>query len=546
MIFMAQIGGTPILILKEGTDRRTGKTAKEQNFAAAIAIAEIIKSSLGPKGMSKLLVDNLGDITISNDGKTILDEIEVEHPAAKMIVEIAKTQYNKVGDGTTTSVVIAGELLKKAQNLLDEDIHPNVIFHGYRLAMKKAEEILNTISKKINIQDKNTFKKVAKTSMNSKNIVGAQEKFAEIAMNAIMQVRNPRNGGFTADLDDIQIIKKSGKSIQDSELIFGLIVDKEVVHSGMPKRITNVKIAVIDTALEIEKTEFTAEIRVKNPNQLQNFIDQEDKMLKDMTDKIISSGANVVFCQKGIDDTAQDFLAKSGVLSVRRVKKSDMEKLTRATGAQILNRIEDLSPKSLGIAGLVEEMKVGKDNMIFITGCKDPKAVSILVRGSSTNIVEEANRSMHDALCAVKALVEDPAIIAGGGATLMELSKQLRNYASTIGGKEQLAIEAYAEALEIVPKILAENAGMDPVELIADLRAKHEQSNGTDYGIELFTQKICNMIDVDVIEPRSVLLQAIHSATEVACLIVKIDDVIVASKLSRGPKMPGKEHEIEE
>ena len=543
---MAQIGGTPILILKEGTDRRTGKTAKEQNFAAAIAIAEIIKSSLGPKGMSKLLVDNLGDITISNDGKTILDEIEVEHPAAKMIVEIAKTQYNKVGDGTTTSVVIAGELLKKAQNLLDEDIHPNVIFHGYRLAMKKAEEILNTISKKINIQDKNTFKKVAKTSMNSKNIVGAQEKFAEIAMNAIMQVRNPRNGGFTADLDDIQIIKKSGKSIQDSELIFGLIVDKEVVHSGMPKRITNVKIAVIDTALEIEKTEFTAEIRVKNPNQLQNFIDQEDKMLKDMTDKIISSGANVVFCQKGIDDTAQDFLAKSGVLSVRRVKKSDMEKLTRATGAQILNRIEDLSPKSLGIAGLVEEMKVGKDNMIFITGCKDPKAVSILVRGSSTNIVEEANRSMHDALCAVKALVEDPAIIAGGGATLMELSKQLRNYASTIGGKEQLAIEAYAEALEIVPKILAENAGMDPVELIADLRAKHEQSNGTDYGIELFTQKICNMIDVDVIEPRSVLLQAIHSATEVACLIVKIDDVIVASKLSRGPKMPGKEHEIEE
>ncbi len=546
MILMAQLGGTPILILKAGTERRTGKSAKEQNFAAAMAIAEIIKSSLGPKGMSKLLVDNLGDITISNDGKTILDEIEVEHPAAKMMVEIAKTQYNKVGDGTSTSVILAGELLKKAQSLLDQDIHPNIIFHGYRLAIKKAEEILEKIGKKVDFQDKESFKKVARTSMNSKNIGGAQEKFAEIAMQAIMQIKNPIAGGYSVDLDDVQIIKKSGKSIQDSELIYGLIVDKEVVHSGMPKRIPNAKIAVIDAALEIEKTEFTAEVRVKSPAQLQTFMDQEEKMLKDMTDKIIAVGANAIFCQKGIDDTAQDYLAKAGVLSVRRVKRSDMEKLTRATGARLINRIEDLTPESLGTAEIVEEGKVGKDNMIFITGCKDPKAVSILVRGSSTNIVEEANRSMHDALCAVRALVEDPISIAGGGASLMEISKQLRVYATTVGGKEQLSIESYAEALETIPRVLAENGGMDPVEILAGLRAKHEKSNGTDFGLELFSQKIVNMFDAGIIEPRSVLLQALHSATEVACMIVKIDDVIVASKLSKGPKMPGKEHEIEE
>ncbi len=546
MIYMAQLGGSPILILKEGTERRTGKSAKEQNFAAAIAIAEIIKSSLGPKGMSKLLVDNLGDITISNDGKTILDEIEVEHPASKMMVEIAKTQYNKVGDGTTTSVIIAGELLKKAQALLDEDIHPNVIFHGYRLSMKKAEEILNKIGKKVDFKDKEAFKKVARTSMNSKNILGAQEKFAEIAMNAIMQVKTARNGGYVVDLDDVQIIKKSGKSIQESELIYGLIIDKEVVHSGMPKRISNAKIAVIDAALEIEKTEFTAEIRIKSPAQLQKLMDQEEKMLKDLTEKIVSVGANVVFCQKGIDDTAQDFLAKAGVLAVRRVKRSDMEKLTRATGAQLINQIEDMSPKSLGTSECVEEVKVGKDNMIFITGCKDPKAVSILVRGSSTNIVEEANRSMHDALSAVKALVEDPTIIAGGGAALIEVSKQLREYATTIGGKEQLSIESYAETLEIIPKILAENGGMDPVEAIAGLRAKHEKSGGFDFGLELFSQKIANMVDLGIIEPKAVLLQALHSATEVASILVKIDDVIVASKLSKGPKMPGKQDEIDE
>jgi len=536
---MAQIGGYPVYILKEGTERRTGKSAKEENFSAAIAVAETVKTSLGPKGMNKLLVDSLGDITITNDGKTILDEIEVQHPAGKMVVEIAKTQHDKVGDGTTTSVVIAGELLKKARELDNQDIHQNVIFHGFRKALVKAEQILNDISKAVDIGDIESFKNVARTAMNSKNIAGAQERFAEIATNAIMQVKTQGDKGYLVDFDNIQIIKKAGKSIKDSELIQGLIIDKEVVHSGMPKKVEDAKIVVTDAALEIEKTEITAEVQVKSPIQLQGFIDNEENMLKSMVDKIVAAGANVVFCQKGIDDTVQDYLAKNGILSVRRVKRSDIEKLTRATGAKITNRLEDLDPETLGYAGLVEEKKVGKDHMIFISGCRDPKAVSILVRGGGTNITEEADRCMHDALSAVKALVELPEIIPGGGAAQVEIAKRLREYAGTIGGKEQLAIEVYADALEIIPKVLAENGGLDAVEILADLRAKHDVEGGVVFGLNLFSGQIENMEDATIVEPKAIFLQGLRSATEVANMIVKIDDVIIASKLSKGPKNPG-------
>lgn len=535
---MAQIGGTPIFILREGTERKTGKSAKEENLASAIAVCEMVRSSLGPKGMNKLLVDSLGDITITNDGKTILDEIEVAHPAAKMMVEIAKTQHDKVGDGTTTCVIITGELLKRARDLINQGIHPNVVFHGFRKAMVKSEQILNEISKKVEEDDISSFHNVAKTAMNSKNIAGAQEIFAEIATSAIMQVRTPSERGFTVDFDNIQIIKKAGKSIKDTELIQGLIIDKEVVHSGMPKRIQDARIALTDAALEIEKTEIDAEVRVKNPAQLQGFIDNEEQMLKSMVDKIAAAGANVVFVQKGIDDTVQDYLAKLGILAVRRVKRSDMEKLTRATNGKIITRLEDLDPDSLGTAGLIEEKKVSKDNMIFITGCQDPKAVSILVRGAGTHIVEEADRCMHDALSAVKVLVEMPEILPGGGATQIELSKRLLEYAGTIGGKEQLAIEQYADALESIPKTLAENGGMDPMEVLTNLKAHHEEEGGLVYGLNLFSGQIENMEESAIVEPKNVFLQALHSATEVANMIVKIDDVIIASKVSKGPKTP--------
>ncbi|MHA1293773.1 MAG: thermosome subunit beta [Promethearchaeota archaeon] len=534
---MAQLSGVPILILKEGTERKQGKDAQKNNIAAAKAVAEAVRTTLGPKGMDKMLVDSLGDVTITNDGATILDTIDVEHPAAKMIVEVAKTQDDKVGDGTTTSVIIAGELLNLAEELMDQSVHPTIIFRGYRKALIKSKEILKSLAKKIEINDKETLKKVAETSMNSKLIAGARSHFADIAVSAVTQIMEDRGDYKVIDLDQIQIIKKEGKSLLDTSIIDGIIVDKEVVHPMMPKKIKNAKIALISSSLEVEKTEFDAEIRVQTPDQIKKFLDEESNMLKKRVLKLKDVGANVVFCQKGVDDKAQNFLAKEGIMTIRRVKRSDMEKLARATNAKIINNIFELTSNDLGNAGNVEEKKIGEDNMIFISECADPKAVSILIRAGIEHVVDEAERMIHDALSVVKAAIENPFILPGGGASEIELAKRLRTHATTIGGREQLAIEIYANAIEIIPKTLVENAGYNPVDLIVELRSKHESENGEAFGININTGKPDNMESLGVLEPLAVITQAIQSATEVASMILKIDDVIAASTISKPGSM---------
>jgi len=538
---VSQLSGVPILILKEGTERKQGKDAQKNNIAAAKAVTEAVRTTLGPKGMDKMLVDSLGDVTITNDGATILDTIDVEHPAAKMIIEIAKTQDDKVGDGTTTSVIIAGELLNLAEELMEQQVHPTIIFRGYRKALVKSKEILKDLATKIDINDKSTLIKVAETSMNSKLIAGARNHFANIAVNAVSQIMEARGDYKVIDLDQIQIIKKEGKSLLDTSIIDGIIVDKEVVHPMMPKSIKDAKIALVSAALEVEKTEFDAEIRVQTPDQINKFLQEESNMLKSRVDKIAQSGANVVFCQKGVDDKAQNFLAKEGIITVRRVKRSDMEKLARATNAKIVNNIFEISEIDLGKAGKVEEKKIGEDNMIFVSECADPKAVSILIRAGIEHVVDEAERMLNDALSVVKAAVELPYILPGGGASEIELAKRLRTFARSIGGRQQLAIEVYANALEVIPKTLVENAGYNPVDLIVEMRSKHEADDGTSYGINIDQGKPDNMVNLGVIEPLLVLTQAIQSATEVASMILKIDDVIAASSLSKGggPGGPG-------
>ena len=529
----AQLSGVPILILKEGTERKTGKDAQKNNIAAAKAVAEAVRTTLGPKGMDKMLVDSLGDVTITNDGATILDTIDVEHPAAKMIVEVAKTQDEKVGDGTTTSVIISGELLNLAVELMEQSVHPTIIFRGYRKALLKSKEILKDLAKKIDINDNDTLLKVAETSMNSKLITGVISHFADIAVRAVSQIKEARGENIVIDLDQIQIIKKEGKSLLDTTIIDGIIVDKEVVHPMMPKSIKNANIALISSSLEVEKTEFDAEIRVQTPDQINKFLEEEANMLKKRVMKLKEIGANVVFCQKGVDDKAQNFLAKEDILTVRRVKRSDMEKLARATNAKIINNIFEISPDDLGKAGKVEEKKIGDDNMIFVSECADPKAVSILIRAGIEHVVDEAERMLNDALSVVKAAIELPYILPGGGASEIELAKRLRTYARTIGGREQLAIEIYANALEIIPKTLVENAGYNPVDLIVELRSKHESEEGNSNGINIDTGKPDDMVKLGVLEPLSVLTQAIQSATEVSSMILKIDDVIAASTLSK-------------
>ncbi|MHA1195679.1 MAG: thermosome subunit beta [Promethearchaeota archaeon] len=530
---MAQLSGVPILILKEGTERKQGKDAQKNNIAAAKAVAEAVRTTLGPKGMDKMLVDSLGDVTITNDGATILDTIDVEHPAAKMIVEVAKTQDDKVGDGTTTSVIIAGELLNLAEDLMEQSVHPTVIFKGYRKALVKSKEILKEMAKKINPNDTETLMKVAETSMNSKLVAGVKNHFAQIAVKAVSQIKEQRGDHIVIDLDQIQIIKKEGKSLLDTTIIDGMIIDKEVVHPMMPKIIKDAKIALINSSLEIEKTEFDAEIRVQTPDQINKFLEEEANMLKKKVDKLKEIGANVVFCQKGVDDKAQNFLAQNNILTVRRVKKSDMEKLSRATNARIINNLFEITSNDLGKAGKVEEKKIGEDNMIFVSECADPKAVSILIRAGIEHVVDEAERMIKDALSVVKAAIEVPYILPGGGAAEIELAKRLRAYAQSVGGREQLAIEKYAKALEIIPRTLIENAGHNPVDLLVELRSKHEAENGQFYGINIDTGKVENMVELGVIEPLSVLTQAIQSATEVAAMILKIDDVIAASSLSK-------------
>jgi thermosome len=494
--------------------------------------------------MDKMLVDSLGDITITNDGAAILDEIDVEHPTAKMMVEVAKTQDDMVGDGTTTAVILAGELLRQAEELLGQGIHPTVVVSGYRKALEKAKETLRNIGIDVNLEDRETLKRVALTSMGSKAVRVAKDHLSEIAIDAVKQITEKRGERNVADIDNIQIIKKEGKSLFDTELVNGIIVDKEVVHTAMPKRVENAKIALVNTALEVEKTEFDAEIRIRNPNQIKAFLDQETRMLKDMVEKIKKAGANVLICQKGMDDLAQHFMAKEGILAIRRAKESDMEKLARATGGRIVSNLVDLSAKDLGEAGLVEERKIGDDKMVFVEKCKDPRSVTVLIRAGLERMVDEAERAMNDALSVVADVVEHNKIVAGGGAAEAAMAKELRDYATKVGGREQLAIEAFANSMEIVPKALAENAGLESIDILVALRSAHEKPKGHLMGVNVFSGKIVDMQESGVVEPEKVKEQAIKSATEVASMILRIDDVIASTKPKE--QMPGGPSEEEE
>jgi len=531
---LGQIGGVPVLILKEGTSRTAGKEAMRANIMAARAIAEVLKSSLGPKGMDKMLVDSLGDITITNDGATILKEMDVQHPAAKMMVEISKAQDDEVGDGTTTAVVLAGELLKQAEGLLDKNIHSAIINSGYKKAVIKAEEILRKIAIPVDINDEKTLKEVAMTSISGKVVSVAAEHLAEIAVKAVKQIMEEKDGKFIADVDQIQLIKRKGGSVLDTTLIYGVVLDKEVVHPGMPKRIEKAKIALLDCPLEVEKTEIDAEIRINDPEQMRAFLEEEERILKKMVDKIKSVGANVVFCQKGIDDVAQHFLAKYGILAARRIKKSDMEKLARATGARIVTSIDDITEGDLGYAELVEQRKISEEKMIFVEGCKNPKSVSILIRGGLERFVDEAERSLRDALYVVADVIKEPKVLAGGGAPEIEVAKEIRTYAASVGGREQLAIEAFANALEVIPRTLAENAGLDPIEIIAELRALHSDPNNVWYGVDVYEGKPNDMLKKKVLEPLIVKLNAIKTAVEEASFMLRIDDIIAASRTEVG------------
>ncbi len=530
---MATLQGTPVLILKEGTQRTTGRDAQRLNIMAARVIAEAVRSTLGPKGMDKMLVDSLGDVVITNDGVTILKEMDVEHPAAKMIIEVAKTQEDEVGDGTTTAVVLAGELLKRAEELLDQDIHPSIIARGYRLACEKCMEVLDELAIDIDVNDTETLKKVAATAITGKHAEYAVDHLSGIVVDAVRKVAEERDGKYYVDDDAIKLEKRQGGSVEDTELVDGIVLDKEVVHPGMPRRVTNAKIAVLKAALEVKETETDAEIRITDPEMLQKFIEQEEKMIKDMVDALVNAGANVVFCQKGIDDLAQYYLAKAGVLAVRRVKQSDIEKLAKATGAKVLTDLRDIKPEDLGEAELVEERKVGDEKMVFVTGCKNPKAVTILIRGGTEHIVDEVERSLTDSIKVVKTALESGKVVAGGGAPEIELSLRLKQWAPMLGGREQLAAEAFANALEIIPRSLAENAGLDPIDILVELRRAHE--NGEKYaGVNVFSGKIENMKELGVLEPLRVKKQAISSATEVAIMILRIDDVIAAKGIESG------------
>ena len=526
-------GGMPVLILKEGASETKGKEAQKNNFTAAKTVAEIIRTSLGPRGMDKMLVDSLGDVTITNDGATILKEIDVQHPAAKMMVEISKATDNEVGDGTTSVVVLAGALIERAEELIAKNVHPTVIVDGYRKTAFKSIEILNSIAMKVDGQNKDQLIKVAKTSMQTKLVSKDSVDLANIVVTSAQQVAENRNGSTKVDLDDIKVEKKAGGSIKDTKLIKGIVLDKEVVHGGMPKRIDNAKIALINSALEIEKTEFDAKLNISSPDQMKRFLDEENVMLKSMVDKLNSVGANVVICQKGIDDIAQHYLAKTGVLTVRRVKESDMTKLSRATGARVINNLDDLTSKDLGNADLVEERKVESDKWVFIEGCQNPKAVTILIRGGSQRVVDEADRSVHDALMVTKDVLEKPFIVAGGGSPEAYVSNKLKEWTSTLTGREQLAAEKFAEALETIPITLAENAGMDTIDTMTELRSR--QSKGSTWaGIDARGSRITDMNELDIVEPLSVKEQIIKSSTEVASMILRIDDVIASSKSGGG------------
>jgi thermosome len=541
---MAGAAEIPVIILREGTQRTRGRDAQLNNIMVAKVIAEAMRSSLGPRGMDKMLVDSFGDVTITSDGATILKEMEVEHPVAKMLVEVAKAQDAEVGDGTTTVVVLAGELLARAEELIEKEVHPSIIIDGYKKAAVKALEVYDQIAIPVSIEDKETLKKIAKTAMSAKVVSEDADYLAGIVVDAVLRVAEQVDGKWTIDLDNIKLEKKEGQSIRDTSIIDGIVLDKEVVHPGMPRLIHNARIAVLDCPLEIEKTEFDAKLHIETPEQMKAFMEQEEQMLKEMVDKIAAAGANVVVCQKGIDDVAQHFLARRGILAVRRVKRSDIEKVAKATGARIITRIEEISEKDLGRAKLVEERRVGEDKMVFIEGCENPKAITILIRGGTKRLVDEAERSIKDALNVVKDVLVEPKIVAGGGAPEIEVSLALRDYAKTLPGKEQLAVEKFAEAVEIVPAQLAENAGLDPIEAIVNLRAKHKEGQRW-AGINVFEGKIDDMYKLNVLEPVLVKKQTIKSAVEAAAMILRIDDIIAASRLEeKGGK--GKEEKKEE
>jgi thermosome len=521
-----QLGGQPIIILREGATRNRGQEAQNNNFAAAKAVAAAVRSTLGPKGMDKMLIDSMGDITITNDGVTILKEMDIEHPAAKMMVEIAKTQDAEVGDGTTTAVVIAAELLKNAEGLLAQSIHPTVIAEGYRMATAKALVILDGFAITVKPTDTTMLKKIAETALSGKNPEVSKDRLCDILVKAITFVTDPDG---KVDIGHINVEKKVGGSVDDTNLIEGMVIDKERAHPSMPKSVKNAKILLLNAALEFKKTEVNAKINISSPGQAQAFLDEEEHMVHTMVNKVVKSGATVLFCQKGIDDVAQHYLAKAGILAVRRLKKSDIENLARATGANIVNSIDAITPKDLGAAGLVEERKVSGDEMIYISKCKDPKAVSIIVRGGTEHVVDELERAIHDALMVVSVVIEGKKIVAGGGAPETELSLQLRRYASQEGGRVQLAIEAFAAALEVLPKSLAENAGLDAIDMLVAIRAAHEAGK-KNFGLDVNQGKPVDMLKAGVVEPLRVKTQAISSAAEAAVMILRIDDIIASSQ----------------
>ncbi len=528
----------PIFILPEGSQRTTGRNAQRANIMAAKAVSETVRTTLGPKGMDKMLVDNLGDIVITNDGVTILEEMNVEHPAAKMIVEVAKTQEDEIGDGTTTAVVIAGELLKKAEDLLDQDVHPTVVVRGYRLAAEKALEVLNKIAEPVTEKDQAMLEMIAMTAMTGKGAEKAKEHLSKLAVKAVKDVADLKDGKLSVNKDNIKIEKKVGGAVEDSELVEGIILDKEKVHPGMADVVKNARVALIDVAVEVKSTETEAKIQLTDPNQLQGFIDMEEKILRDKVEKIAKSGANVVFCQKGIDDLAQHFMAKKGMYAARRVSKSDMEKLARATGAKIATSLEDLSASDLGTAGVVEAKKVGDEDMTFVKECRNAKAVTILIRGGTAHVVDEVKRAVEDAIGDVASALASGKVVAGAGATEIELALQLRRYAGSLSGREQLAVNSFAEAVEIIPKTLAENSGLDPIDVLTELKSQHDKGRKW-AGIDVFTGKIMDAWKEGVLEPLKVKTQAISSASEVAGMILRIDDVIASGKSeSRGPAMP--------
>jgi thermosome len=528
----------PVLILREGTSRSRGRDAQRSNIMAAKIVAEIVRSTIGPRGMDKMLVAGMGDIVITNDGATIMKEMDVQNPAAKMIVEISKTQDSEVGDGTTTAVVLAGELLAGAETLLDKDVHPNAIIDGYRNAAGKAQEILEKIAIAIKPDDEVRLKQVAMTSLNTKGIFGSQNRFAELAVEAVMQVTEKNNGKVKADIDLVKVMKKHGKSLEESELVNGIIIDKEISHSQMPKSVAGAKIALLNAKLEIEKTETDAKININKPEEMYQFIQEEEKLLRDMADQVTKTGANVLFSEKSIDDEVLSLLSKKGILTVKNVSSSDMEKLAKATGGSVVGTTRDLSKEALGYAKIVEEVKIGDDKLVYVREAKNPKAVTIMIRGGSEHVVDEAERSLHDALSVVRNAVEDGKIVAGGGAPEIELSKRLREYAIKVGGREQLAVTAFAEALESIPVAIAQNAGINPIDILVDLKSKHNNPQNLWFGVNTQTGKASDMLKMDVVEPLRVKTQVIKSAVEAVTMILRVDDVF-ASKGGSTPSPGG-------